>query len=532
MTGDVDADEGETRKNAAFFRDAFQSAVDRPQWLPADVDIGQCFEEAGVQIEINRLVSNMLEIWLDRCLATIGRLWKQVGYKALCAAMVANKDRDRRPGALVRQFTEVHYRKCIESSYEDHLERTERVFFPGRYLDDSRTHALILWAVEKFAPKVAPPFDATEQRVLVSTLLVAVWVGMQFRPEAVHHFLRAHSNLITGFGKAGGELALTKKLRELWADAPANGGRHAVLKQSETAWSLDKRCHCSDSSGCVLGRAAKDRAPSNIAPKRAQMPSWHVAKKIKSGTERTNDEACQSAASLTRFLRDKPQMEALITAMVSGGERAVCDVVHSHKFKGCQQSDNVQLGIFMVSDVRANMMARLLFVVYWWVIMKRGGLKQIVLPSGTGLAAAPHLAKYPSQRVMAFVVDPPIGAGLTSSVREKVVAAVLLEATRICPEFVKWWSASKVADHPHLATMVQILLDEMHLADDWDTSRWEELPCEVAKGLVGRLIHIGQLPSSDAMKGFYDDVNAAADSEVRRVRFECAASPACMPMCD
>jgi hypothetical protein len=509
LHSEADADEGETRKGAGFMREAFKAMIGHPLWLPPDFDIQERVLICGAQVSVNRLACNALHLWLDRRLASLGRLWKRIGYKAVIRAIRTECSSAKRPASLARQLSQTVFERAVCLAYDDHLTRTASVLYPGCFFDDSRTLALFAWLVDASRLGVRSKWTAATTRSSIRLILVASWVAIQLRPEAFQAFLDNRPALILNFQRKGGKFALVAAMREWWAQAPANKAFVASLQdEADSDAPVDKGCQCLEGSGCVFGRRAQERAVK-VAPQRAQMLSYHRATKKKGVTEISSNEACRSADSLDAFLSHDAQMSSTEEAIQSGGERALYDVLYSRDGPTKAGVKGPKLGIEFISDVRANMMARLVFYAYWYIQCRLRGGNEIFLPHSS---SPPRLAKYPSQRVLAFVEDPPLGVSLSPSDTERLVAEVLARVTRMSPVLVRAWAASKVNAHPELVTMVNVLVEEMCLSHAWDVHRWEEPCCEVAKGLVGMMIHDESLPKGEAMKGGYaEELQEAGD---------------------
>ena len=80
----------------------------------------------------------------------------------------------------------------------------------------------------------------------------------------------------------------------------------------------------------------------------------------------------------------------------------------------------------------------------------------------------------------------------------------------LLPKLVKAWAAYMQKEHPELKYVLPILLEDQRLGYRWDPSRKEEPPCEIAKGLLGRLVAMGLCNAGELMKGEYDGCLAAA----------------------
>ena len=512
LHSEADADEGETRKGAGFMCEAFKAMVGRPVWLPPDFDIHERVLICGAAVSVNRLACNALHLWLDRRLATLGRLWKRIGYKGVIDAIRTECSSAMRPASLARQLSKRVFERAVHLAYDDHLTRTAGVLYPGCFFDDSRTLALFAWLADATRLGLRSKWAPANTRSSISLILVASWVALQLKPEAFQAFLVQRAALIQNFQRKGGKFALIAAMREWWAQAPANAALVATLQGEDVSEApVDTGCQCLEGSGCVFGRRAQERAVK-VAAQRAQGMSYHRATKKKGVTEISSNEACRSADSLQAFLRHDAQMsrtQEAIQSFEAGGERALYDVLYSRSGPTKAGVKGPKLGLEFISDVRANMMARLVFYAYWYVQCRLSGGNEMRLPHNK---AAPCLAKYPSQRVLAFVEDPPLGASLSPSDTERLVAEVLARVTHLTPMLVRAWAASKVAADPELATMVNVLVEEMCLSRAWDVHRWEEVCCEVAKGLVGMMIHHESLAKGEAMKGGYaEELQEAGD---------------------
>ena len=196
-------------------------------------------------------------------------------------------------------------------------------------------------------------------------------------------------------------------------------------------------------------------------------------------------------------MRDQLQMAALVKAAGDeGGEQDIVGVVHSRKGKGSDAGSD--LGIYLVSHVRATMFGRLLFSSLQHLRLHTASPQQcaadcrkIAIPGDP--TRYPHLADEPTKRVLAFVTRPSLGGGLKSKERVEIVSAVLAHSDhllpcggRLLPKLVKAWCEHMLWQTPELKFVLPILMEEMGYAYRWNPSNTEEVPCEIAKPLIGR----------------------------------------------
>lgn len=524
----ADLELGDTLKTAHFFAEAFTKAVGDPAWVPCDVQPEAEITVGHTSAYATRFWICALDLWLPRCLATIGRLWKRMGYENVLAALrnaVADRTSAHHTQSVLKAFTADLFAKVVEVTYTNHLERTSHAFFPGRFLDDSRTKALHNYVLSRFDESDLVPGPSFVK--LVARLSVLSWAVLQLRPEAAAHWLSYDKidDLVDPFldtADPDPSFELIKHLRELWAEAPVNGGRPKIVAEKEAHVRCDKGCFCKAGSGCILGRAAQQRHISCFT-QRAQPPAYHLARKFKSGQEQTNDEARCSGISLGCFLRDNQQMPALVKAAGSeGGEQEITALVHRRKrSKAADDNQHRDLGIYLISDVRATMFGRLLYSTVQHLCLHIAAgrtatpCQSIAIPGDP--ARFPHLADEPTKRVLAFVSTPSLGIGLTGKARTEIVSAVLAHSDHLLPcgehllpKLTKAWAAYMLKEHPELEFVLPILLEEMRLAYRWDPSNTEEVPCEIAKGLLGRLVEMGIVSDRNLMKGRYQSCLAAA----------------------
>jgi hypothetical protein len=529
-----DVDFGETKKTPKFFRWAFQTAVGEPVWVPTDLDVDFQVSTADASAQATRFWICALDIWLPRCLASVGRLWKRLGYKEVHNALsvAVEKGDPRRTCTVLQRFTESAFAKIVTLAYDFHLNQTARAFFPGPFLHDSRTKALLRYVGDHFGS--ADLVSGTPFTKLLIQLAVIVWAVLQLRPEVVQHFLalKELDSLVAPFldsQEADPSLQLVSFLRELWADAPVNGTdeldpREAVLAEIASHMRQDKGCWCKEASGCILGRAAQQRHQTIIA-QRAQMFAYHLASFLKGGEEQTSDEARDSAKSLAIFLSDEQQMADFVHACgAGGGEQEIITVVRSRRGRAKKGCEAPYLGIYELSRVRATLFGRLLNASLCWLRLQNvhGAAAQsahegaqVRIPGD--VTRMPRLADEPAKRVLAFVTSPDLGATLGATARDEIVEKVLAHGDhilecgeRLLPKLVKAWATHTVQEHPELEHVVPVLLEDMRLGYRWAPSRREEPPCEIAKGVIGRLVDLGLLSANDFPKGEYHDTLAAA----------------------
>lgn len=531
---DADADMGETFKGPEFFATAFSTVVGDALWVPPDLDPSTELSIGNATVQATRFWICMLHIWMPRRLATIGRLWKRLGYEvvrtALAAAVEAgDPHRDRQ---VLKHFTRQRFASIISLTYDDHLERTAHAFFPGCFWDDSRTAALHQYVLCHYTASDLSPGSA--YRAMLSGVCVLAWAVLQLRPEVGHYFLQQDStpDLVAAFcdvSESDPSFELVAELRELWAKAPVNwhgescmaDGRAAILAEIHSHARQDKGCYCSATSRCVLGRAAQERHVK-VSTQRAQMPAYHLASKSKNGQVQERDEARFSGLSLAAFLSDVHQMADLERATTQGGEQAVIRVLHSRRGKKLPSGERPYLGVYMMSDVRATMFGRLVTSCVQRLRLEHEDgedtpCNEITIPGST--EEQPHLAEEPTKRVLAFVTSPRAGVSLKSKEVEAVVREVLAHGDHVCtdgeyllPKLAKAWVEFQASKNPDLVYVLPILLEDMRLGYRWDPSRKEEPPCETAKGVVGQLVDLGLIPASarEFMKGQYPAILAAA----------------------
>ena len=502
LEADADLDIGETKKTPAFYAEAFKKAVGEPDWVPQDIDMDEEITAGQSRARATRFWVCALDLWLPRCLATIGRLWKRMGFEIVQAALrkiVVDGHDQHRTQAVLDAFTRPVFDKIVAFTYLDHLDLTAYAFCPGRYLCDSRTKALHTYVLDTFdaADLVAGPAFCK----LLVRLCVLGWAVLQLRPEVAAHLLEAAAldDLVDPFLDAADpdpSYELIKYMRELWAEAPVNGTRADILAEVAAHVRSDKGCFCKPGSGCELGRAAQLRHVG-VFTQRAQPPAYHLASKLKDGVEQTTDEARYSAMALAGFVRDQRQMAALVKAAGDeGGEQDIVGVVHSRKGKGSDAGRD--LGIYLIANVRATMFGRLLFSSVQHLRLhiassqqRAADCQKIAIPGDP--TRYPHLADEPTKRVLAFVTSPSLGGGLKPKERIEIVSAVLAHSDhqlpcgeRLVPKLAKAFSEYMVRQTPELKFVLPILMEEMGYAFRWNPSSTEEVPCEMAKLLLGR----------------------------------------------
>ena len=502
----IDVDAGTTSKDAAFFCNAFKEAVDDPSWVPADI----CLDEelqvptAGASACAVRFWVVAMDIWLPRRLASIGLLWKRLGYDAVYTALEAScKCGDpHRTQAVLDQFTPTLFESIVRLTFEDHLDATSHAFFPGCFYDDSRTNLLLSYTIRNFGTDDLE--DKDRFRTMVIKLTVLSWVFAGVRPEAGQHVMEKHAlpDLLDQFldeNNKDPSSDLVSIMRELWADAPANGDgtsrppREAVEEAIAKHVRQDKGCTCGPE--CVLGRVAMERAV-RIGTQRAQPLGIHGP----------HDEMRASGISLGRFCAGE-QMTDLVEAVWKHGEQDVIEILHSRRIR------DERRGIYKISDVRATIMGRLLYASVHGLRLHLGARHIYGHPSseiilGGNILHQPKLAHEPAKRVHAVITQPELGASLPVKARDETVSAVLAHADhllpcgdRLLPKLAKAWCAHKVREHLELELVMPILLEEMKLGYRWVPARKEEPPCEIAKGLLGRLVAAGICNLRDLMKG-------------------------------
>ena len=293
---DADLDVGETKKTPAFYAEAFAKAVGEPDWVPQDIDMDEEITAGQSAACATRFWVSAFDLWLPRCLATIGRLWKRMGFETVQAALrekVLDGHDQHRTQAVLDAFTRQVFETIVAVTYTDHLDLTASAFCPGRYLDDSRTKALHTYVLDTFDAADLVPGPAFCK--LLVRLSVLCWAVLQLRPEVAAHLLEAAAleDLVDPFLDAADpdpSYELNKCMRELWAEAPVNGTRADILAEVATHVRADKGCFCRPGSGCELGRAAQLRHVG-VFTQRAQPPAYHLASKLKNGVEQTTDEA-------------------------------------------------------------------------------------------------------------------------------------------------------------------------------------------------------------------------------------------------
>jgi hypothetical protein len=499
---EADLDIGETNKTPAFFAEAFAKAVGEPSWVPQDINMDAEITVGQASACGTRFWVCALDLWLPRCLATIGRLWKRMGFTHVQAALrdkVTTGCDQHRTQAVLDAFTQAAFEKVVAVLYLDHLDLTASAFCPGRFLDDSRTKALHNYVLATFGKEDLIPGQAFLS--LLVQLSVLCWTVLQLRPEVAVHLLgdERFLELVDPFLDAAdpdpsGELIV--RIRDLWAEAPVNGDRKKILAEIGAHVRTDKGCFCRPGSGCQLGRAAQQRHVSVFA-QRAQPPAYHLASKLKNGEEQTSDEARFSGISLAGFVRDEQQMAALANAAGDeGGEQEIIGVVRSRKGKALDNGRD--LGIYLIADVRATMFGRLLFSSVQHLRLhitasrsRNASCQEIAIPGNP--TRFPHLADEPTKRVLAFVTSPRLGGGLKPKARIEIVSAVLAHSDhllpcgeRLLPKLAKAYAEYMVQETPELEFVLPVLMEEMGYAYRWNPSSTEEVPCEIAKVLLGR----------------------------------------------
>ena len=527
----IDVDEGMTQKDAAFFCKAFQQAVGEPSWVPADVDLDELLQvpAAGASACAVRFWATVLDIWLPRRLASVGLLWKRLGYDAVYSALeVCCKCGDpHRTLAVLHKFTRTLFDSIVRLTFEDHLCATDYAFFPGCFYDDSRTDLVVSYTTRNYGTDDLPP-SQDRFRTMIIKLTVLCWVLISIRPEVGQYFMAkaALPALLDQFLDANNKdpsFALVNEIRELWADAPANGDgtsrapREVVKEAIANHVRQDKGCTCGPE--CVLGWAAMERSVS-IGTKRAQPLGLHKKVAAKGGGE---DEMRASGISLANFCKGE-QMTDLVESVWECGELVTVGILHSRTVR--IGANDEHRGIYKVSDVRATMLGRLLLACVEGLRLHLGA-RHTVGGASTGeiivkgdVSHQPTLAKEPAKRVHACITQPEFGASLKAKERDVVVSAVLAHADhllpcgdRLLPRLAKAWAAHQVHQHKELELVIPILLEEMKLGYRWVPGRKEEPPCEIAKGLLGRLVVAGICNRRDHMKGTCSGELVAADGE-------------------
>ena len=102
-----------------------------------------------------------------------------MGYDAVRASLQAAvaAGQPARPRSVLGRFTRRVFDATVELGYNEHLRRTAGVFFPGPYLDDSRTLVLFRFHVEAFGRDGFWSRWSEDERFKCE--LVLAWVALQ-----------------------------------------------------------------------------------------------------------------------------------------------------------------------------------------------------------------------------------------------------------------------------------------------------------------------------------------------------------------
>lgn len=119
---------------------------------------------------------------------------------------------------------------------------------PGTFLHESRFKYVSLLFVSLTAPKGR--WSACSPRVRAGRLLVMFWVSINLKPEVVKEaFDHRILGMVEAFPRSKEELNCV--LRDLWVDAPVNGGRDKVIATLSEMGA--RKCACEASAKCVIG---------------------------------------------------------------------------------------------------------------------------------------------------------------------------------------------------------------------------------------------------------------------------------------
>ena len=420
LPGAEDRENGSEKFTPPRIRWLFDEVVDS-DWIPEWFDLNATEMVEGVRVESARYLGLSIGPWMDRMLAGIGRRYKRMGRDAILAAM----QRAKRSKSAVSSFTKEAHRAVIRA-YEEHLISTAKVLSPGTFQYESR-FKIVSMVFLSHSPcsgqwKMSNgQWTCQTEKFLTGRLLIMFWIAVNLKPEAVRYVMASHMDLIEAFPVNLQTLTIT--LRDLWADAPANGTREAVEASIASSAKKDT-CSCPPSALCNLGHRPSCFVKCTIC--RAQPMSYHKETSRETSKEGivVADQFRESAASLACFLADETQMTALQHALDEGGELAVARAVASRTIEvdGRQVLRSalvlpsippglppllpliglqVLLGIKHVLLVRGFMIARGVFHTHARRKMQLTKQTEMSLPGDAD--TAPDVANVPSQRLLAFV---------------------------------------------------------------------------------------------------------------------------------
>jgi hypothetical protein len=203
LAADEDRDCGATKKTPEVLR----RLVDRHiglEWVPADLDLTKTDVVEDVEVEVTLFTAVCVELWSERRLAVLAQVrsmpvhfmlvlslfahqplvsfaqvWGRMGYDAVKDRLqtAVGQHPPARTRSILKSFTRSVFDAVVQIGYTDHLQRTARVFYPGPFLDDSRTLILFRFHISAFG--LDGFWSSWSDKCRLLGELVLAWIAFQ-----------------------------------------------------------------------------------------------------------------------------------------------------------------------------------------------------------------------------------------------------------------------------------------------------------------------------------------------------------------